>query len=112
MPQLSFRGPCRAGSRRGDVERVSIWIFCTLYALRDYVIQLLLFLAFASWCIATQASYSELGEYQGFLVRASFIGGYVAAGIGFYFLKRELLQCCSCVADEGLKEYVEFWNAA
>jgi hypothetical protein len=77
-----------------------------------YVIQLLLFSAFACWCIATNASFSEIGEHSDSIVRASFVGGCVAAGIGCYFLTREFLQCCSCVADEGLKEYIEFWNAA
>jgi hypothetical protein len=77
-----------------------------------YVIQLLLFSAYACWCIATNASYSEIGQDSDGIVRASFVGGCVAAGIGCYFLTRELLQCCSCVADEGLKEYVEFWNFA
>jgi hypothetical protein len=76
-----------------------------------YVIQLLLFSAFACWSIATNASYSGLGEHEDVLVRASFVGGCVAAGIGCYFLGRELLQCCSCVANEGLKDYIEFWNA-
>jgi hypothetical protein len=84
--------------------------FFTRFAL--YVIQLLLFSAYACWCIATNASYSEIGEHSDGIVRASFVGGCVAAGIGCYFLTRELLQCCSCVADEGLKEYVEFWNIA
>jgi hypothetical protein len=34
----------------------------------------------------------------------------VAAGIGAYFLMREVLQCCECIANEGLKQYIEFWN--
>jgi hypothetical protein len=77
-----------------------------------YVVQLLLFSAFARWCIATNASYIEIGEHSDGIVLASFLGGSVAAGIGCYFLARELLQCCSCVADEGLKQYIEFWNAS
>jgi hypothetical protein len=75
-----------------------------------YAIQLLLFSAFACWSIATNANYSELGKHEDGVVRASFVGGCVAAGIGSYFLTRELLQCFSCLVDGGLKDYIEFWN--
>jgi hypothetical protein len=75
-----------------------------------FVVQLLLFSAFASWCIAQDISYSTMDTSQDTIIKASFTGGCVAAGIGAYFMMREILECCSCVADEGLKDYIEFWN--
>jgi hypothetical protein len=75
-----------------------------------FVVQLLLYSAFASWCIASDLSYSRIGTSQDEIIKASFTGGCVAAGIGADFLIREILQCCACIADEELKTYIEFWN--
>jgi hypothetical protein len=75
-------------------------------------VQLLLFSAFASWCLAQDLSFSRMDESQDeIIIKASFTGGCVAAVIGFYFVVREVMQCCACIADEGLKTYSDFWNA-
>jgi hypothetical protein len=98
-----FEAPAVRAAVEGMWSRFRFGFFAR-FAL--YVIQLLLFSAFACWSIATNASYRD----EDGAVRASFVGGCVAAGICCYFLARELLQCWSCVADGGLMDYVEFWN--
>jgi hypothetical protein len=103
-----FEAPSVRAAVEGVWSRFKLGFFVR-FAL--FVVQLLLYSAFATWCIAWDISYSTLNVSQDQMVRASFIGGCVAAGIGAYFLAREVLQCCSCVADDGLKEYFEFWNA-
>jgi hypothetical protein len=75
-----------------------------------YLVHLLLFSAFSAWCIAHDLSNSTVNSSQDSIVRASFYGGCVAAGICTYLLIREVMQCIACVADEGLKDYFEFWN--
>ncbi len=107
-PIDAFEAPAVRAAVEGAWSRFVIG-FYVRFAL--FAVQLLLFSAFASWCIARGIPYSAIMDAsQDVAVRASFIGGCVAAGIGAYFLMREVLQCCACVADEGLKDYFEFWS--
>jgi len=75
-----------------------------------YVVQLVLFSAFVTWCISQDLTYSMIQQETYGMGRVSFTSGCVAAGIGAYFMMREVLQCFDCVADEGLKIYIEVWN--
>jgi hypothetical protein len=85
---------------------VGFWVRVGLY-----LVHLLLFSAFSAWCIAQDLSYSTVNSLaSNHIVRASFNGGCVAVGICTYFLLREAMQCVACVTDEGLKDYIEFWN--
>ena len=68
-------------------------------------VQLFLFSAFASWCIAQDLSYSSfelMDAEQDKIVQMSFLCGFGSVVIGSYFLLREVMQCFACVAEAGL----------
>ena len=102
-----FEAPAVRAAVEGMWSRfmVGFWVRSGLY-----LVHLLLFSAFAAWCVAHDLPYSTVNSRQDGIVRASFNGGCVAVGICTYFLLREAMQCVSCVTDEGLKDYIEFWN--
>ncbi len=102
-----FEAPAVRAAVEGMWSRFvfGFWVRCAFY-----MVHLLLFSAFSTWCIAHDLSYSEVNSSQDSIVRASFNGGCVAAGICICLLIREVMQCVACVADEGLKDYIEFWN--
>jgi hypothetical protein len=102
-----FEAPAVRAAVEGMWSRFMIGFFVR-FAL--YLVHLLLFSAFSAWCISQDLSYSTVNSSHNGIVRASLNGGFVAAVICIYFLIREVMQCIACVADEGLKDYIEFWN--
>jgi hypothetical protein len=101
-----FEAPAVRAAVEGMWSRfvVGFWVRFALY-----LVHLLLFSAFSAWCVAQDLTVNSITS-KGGSARASFIGGCVAAGICAYFLIREVMQCVACVADEGLKDFIEFWN--
>jgi hypothetical protein len=71
-----------------------------------YVLQLVLYSAFACWCVGKELTLDALNEGNDSIAQASFAGGCVAIVIAFYFLGREWLHCISCLMDEGLRDFL------
>jgi hypothetical protein len=80
------------------------WGFYTRLAL--YVLQLMLYSAFACYCVSHELSLDTIHDENHSLAGAAFAGGCAAIVIAVYFLGRECLHCISCLMDEGLKEYI------
>jgi hypothetical protein len=99
-----FETPTVRAVVKGMWDRFS-YGFYTRLAL--YIMQLILYSAFACWCVGKGLTPDKLREGEDDLAKASFAGGCVAIVIAFYFLAREWLHCISCLMDEGLKEYID-----
>jgi hypothetical protein len=73
-------------------------------------VQLLAFSAFACWCVRYGSNDAlSVAEVDG-IMRAAFVGGYLSTLVSCYFLSREVMQCVSCIGEDGLRDYLEVWN--